>query len=70
MYVYIYQAGLNIKTGHQTMSGMKSSYVRSKLLHSGHRVVLCEIKKIIRGRHLKTQKHWVSIGFPARFFFL
>ena len=36
IYVEVHLPCLDISTGHRTMSGKKTSYVRRKLLHSGH----------------------------------
>ena len=62
-------AGLNISTGHQTISGKKSSYIEQKLVNNA--VVWHEVKKIIEVTEvLKLGKHSVSIGLNRKIFLI
>ena len=66
--VLLFVAGLNIRTGHWKTSGKKLSYVRQKLLHNGHSYPARSWIFFINYRHLKTQKHLVSIGLSCSFY--
>ena len=63
--VFQLNTSLNISTGHRTMFGKKSSYIRLKMLHNGHEVRYEVKKNSISYQRLKTQKYSVSTGLPC-----